>query len=346
MLKYFSSVFFCGALALMIAGCAELEPAKIGSYAMKEAAPATAAPTVSLPSRIYVANESSNDVSVIDANSFQPIGSIPSLNHSTHDLAVSRDGRRVYATNLASGRVSVIDTVRKETIASIYTGDRCHVVALSNDDNQLWVANIGENTISIIDTTTFRIVGTIPVAKGPTGLAFSHDGRFAFVSAQGDKKVDVIDTTLHQVIKSIPVGANPHFLVVSRSGHVWGVNTGQNDIYVLDPDTHEKVGTFVVGDKPQQIAFAYKGTTGPLAYVTVGSQNKVVGLGGDPTDLKIVDEIAVGEGPNGIWSNQEGTRLFVAHDKGNEIRVIDTGSGQTLATVPVGRKPIRVVVSR
>ena len=346
MLNYFSSVFFCGALAVMIAGCAELEPAKIGSYAMKEAGPSTAAPTVSLPSRIYVANESSNDVSVIDANSFQPIGSIPSLNHSTHDLAVSRDGRRVYATNLASGRVSVIDTVRKETIASIYTGDRCHVVALSNDDNQLWVANIGENTISIIDTTTFRIVGTIPVAKGPTGLAFSHDGRFAFVSAQGDKKVDVIDTTLHQVIKSIPVGANPHFLVVSRSGHVWGVNTGQNDIYVLDPDTHEKVGTFVVGDKPQQIAFAYKGTTGPLAYVTVGSQNKVVGLGGDPTDLKIVDEIAVGEGPNGIWSNQEGTRLFVAHDKGNEIRVIDTGSGQTLATVPVGRKPIRVVVSR
>ena len=346
MLHYFSYVFLCGALALMLAGCAELEPATIGSYAMKEAAPATAAPTVSLPSRIYVANESSNDVSVIDANSFQPIGSIPSLNHSTHDLAVSRDGRRVYATNLASGRVSVIDTARKETIASIYTGDRCHVVALSNDDNQLWVANIGENTISIIDTTTFRIVGTIPVAKGPTGLAFSHDGRFAFVSAQGDKKVDVIDTTLHQVIKSIPVGANPHFLVVSRSGHVWGVNTGQNDIYVLDPDTHEKVGTFVVGDKPQQIAFAYKGTTGPLAYVTVGSQNKVIGLGGDPNDLKIVDEIAVGEGPNGIWSNQEGTRLFVAHDKGNEIRVIDTGSGQTLATVPVGRKPIRVVVSR
>lgn len=346
MLHYFSYVFLCGALALMLAGCAELEPATIGSYAMKEAAPATAAPTVSLPSRIYVANESSNDVSVIDANSFQPIGSIPSLNHSTHDLAVSRDGRRVYATNLASGRVSVIDTARKETIASIYTGDRCHVVALSNDDNQLWVANIGENTISIIDTTTFRIVGTIPVAKGPTGLAFSHDGRFAFVSAQGDKKVDVIDTTLHQVIKSIPVGANPHFLVVSRSGHVWGVNTGQNDIYVLDPDTHEKVGTFVVGDKPQQIAFAYKGTIGPLAYVTVGSQNKVIGLGGDPNDLKIVDEIAVGEGPNGIWSNQEGTRLFVAHDKGNEIRVIDTGSGQTLATVPVGRKPIRVVVSR
>jgi YVTN family beta-propeller protein len=302
--------------------------------------------SISVPARIYVANESSNDVSVIDATTFQSVGTIPALNHSTHDLAVSRDGRRLYATNLASGRVSVIDTARKETIASIYTGERCHVVALSNDDSQLWVANIGENTISIVDTVTFRILGTIPVGKGPTGLTFSHDGRFAFVSSQEEKTVGVIDTTTHQVVKTIPVGANPHFLVVSRDGHVWGVNTGQNDIYILDPESHEKIGTFTVGDKPQQIAFAYKGTAGPLAYVTVGSQNKVVGLGGDPKELKVVDEIAVGEGPNGIWSNPEGTRLFVAHDKGNEIRVIDTGTGQTLATVAVGRKPIRVVVSR
>ena len=333
-------------LAMTIAGCTEtaalLEPAKIGSYALKQDAPLSA----SLPPRIYVANESTNDVSVIDATTFQPIGTIPSLNHSTHDLAVSRDGRRLYASNLASGRVSVIDTVKRETIASIYTGERCHVVALSNDDSQLWVANIGENTISIIDTKTFRILGTIPVAKGPTGLTFSHDGRFAFVSGQGDKTVGVVDTATHQVIKTIPVGANPHFMVVSRDGHVWGVNTGQNDIYVLDPETHEKVGTFAVGDKPQQIAFAFKGTSGSIAYVTVGSLNKVIGLAGDPSNLKIVDEIAVGEGPNGIWSNQEGTRLFVAHDKGNEIRVIDTGTGQTIATVPVGRKPIRVVVSR
>lgn len=317
-----------------------------GCLVRDEWRPPTSYEPPTIPARIYVANESSNDVSVIDATTFQPIGTIAAKNHSTHDLAVTRDGRRLFATNLASGRVSVIDTQKQETIASIYTGERSHVVALTNDNTQVWVANIGENTISIIDTVTFRILGTIPVGKGPTGLTFSHDGRFAYVSSQGEKVVGVIDTATHQVIKTIPVGANPHFLVVSRNGYVWGVNTGENDIYVLDPENHEKVGTFVVGDKPQQIAFGYKGTTGPLAYVTVGSQNKVIALGGDPKNLKVMDEIPVGEGPNGIWSNPEGTRLFVAHDKGNELRVIDTGTGQTLATVPVGRKPIRIVVSR
>ena len=77
-----------------LAGCAEVETVK--------------AP-IDIPSRIYTANESSNDVSVIDATTYATVGSIDSRNQSTHDLAVSRDGRRVYATNLASGRLSVMD---------------------------------------------------------------------------------------------------------------------------------------------------------------------------------------------------------------------------------------------
>src|SRR5689334_19446817 len=138
MMRVPQELVYTALLAIAVGGCAEgaFEPMQMGSLARQP----------SPPSRIYVANESSNDVSVIDATTFEPMGTIPALNHSTHDLAISRDGRRLYATNLASGRVSVIDAAKLETIASVYTGDRCHVVALSNDDSQLWVANIGENT--------------------------------------------------------------------------------------------------------------------------------------------------------------------------------------------------------
>jgi YVTN family beta-propeller protein len=307
---------------------------------------AVTAPPPPIPPRIYVANESGNSVSVIDAQSFAVLGTIDAKASSTHDLTVTRDGRRVFATNLASGKLSIIDAAAMETVVTLYTGDRAHVVALTNDNKQAWVANIGDNNISVIDTDTYRILGTIPAGKGTTGITFSHDGRFAYVSNQGDKTVNVIDTSTHQITKTIPVGPNPHFLVVSPDGYVWGTNTGANDIYIIDPETNEKIASFEVGAKPQQIAFGFKGMQGPNAYITVGGLNKVVAVNADPKNLKVVDEIPVGEGPNGIWANPEGTRLYVGHDKSNDVRILDSGSSQVLATVPVGRKPIRVVVSR
>jgi YVTN family beta-propeller protein len=317
------------ALALgLVAGCAELQT--------KEADEGSR-------SRVFVANESSNSVTVVDGDSFQVVGTVDARNHATHDLAVSRDGRWLFATNLASGRLSAINTRALETVASIATGDRAHVVTLTNDNRQAWVANIGDNTISIVDTSTFRILGTIAVGKGPTGLTFSRDGRFAYVSNQGDKTVEVIDTATHRVLKAIPVGTNPHFLVLGPDGRIWGTNTGGTDIYVIDPATQDKIAAINVGPAPQQIAFGFKGLQGPNAYVTVAGLNRVVVVSADPSNLRILEQIDVGQRPNGISGNREGTRLFVVHETSNDLKVIDTGSSSVLATVPVGRKPIRVV---
>jgi YVTN family beta-propeller protein len=295
--------------------------------------------------KVYVANESSNSVSVIDGNTFKPLAEIDTLNHATHDLSLTRNGKQLWATNLASGRISVIDTDAMETIASIYTGNRAHVVTLTNDNRQAWVANIGNDTISIIDTKIYRILGTIPVSKGPMGIAFSKDGRLAYVSSQ-DKMVNVIDTAAHQVIKRIPVGANPHFLVVGPNGRIWGTNTGSQDLYIIDTNTNEVVQTLEVGPAPQQIAFAFKGTAGPNAYVTVAGLNKVIMVSANTEVPTIRGQIDVGEGPNGIWANSVGTRLYVGHTRSNDVRILDTGTNQVLATVPVGRKPIRVVASK
>jgi len=321
------SPFFLS-LILFVAGCADMQ--------VKETDDATR-------SRVFVANESSNSVTVVDGDSFQVLATVDARNHATHDLAVSRDGRWLFATNLASGRLSAINTRALETVASIATGDRAHVVTLTNDNRQAWVANIGDNTISIVDTGTFRILGTIAVGKGPTGLTFSRDGRFAYVSNQGDKTVEVIDTATHRVLKAIPVGTNPHFLVLGPDGRIWGTNTGGTDIYVIDPVTQDKIGAINVGPAPQQIAFGFKGLQGPNAYVTVAGLNRVVVVSADPSNLRILEQIDVGQRPNGISGNREGTRLFVVHENSNDLKVIDTGSSSVLATVPVGRKPIRVV---
>lgn len=335
------------ALVLLLLGLPGCTPAPRQETSSQPPQPA---PPARLGPRIYVANESSNSVTVIDGVSFTTLGTVDARNQATHDLALSRDGTRLFATNLASGKLSVIDTNTLETIASIPTGSRCHVVTLTNDNRYAWVANIGEDNISIVDTTNYRILGTIPVGHGPTGIAFSVDGRFAYVSNQEDKNVTVVDTTSHEVIETIPVKTNPHFLVLGPDRRIWGTNTGENDIYVIDPATQTKVASIEVGPNPQQIAFAYKGMAGPYAYVTVSGSNQIVVLNTDVQNARIIEQIDVGsfqaQRPNGIWASPEGTRLFVANEGSHNLLVIDTGTNEVIATVPVGRKPIRVVVSR
>ena len=295
--------------------------------------------------KVYIANESSNSVTVVDGTTFKVLGEVDTLNHATHDLSLARNGKQLWATNLASGRISVIDTDAMETIVSLYTGKRAHVVTLTNNNKHAWVANITDGTISIIDTSIYRILGTIPIQGGPMGIAFSRDGKFAYVSSK-DKFVNVVDTMAHRVIKRIPVGPNPHFLVLGPDGRIWGTNTGSNDVYMIDPQSNEVAGTIEVGPAPQQIAFGFKGTAGPNAYVTVAGINKVVMVSANSPTPAVLGQIDVGEGPNGIWANSVGTRLYVGHTKSNDLRIIDTGTNQTLATVPVGRKPIRVVASQ
>ena len=326
-------VILLGSVSVTHAGCAGTQ------NLFKKTEPESSKP------RIYVANESSNTVTVLDAKTFRLIGTVDTKNYSTHDLALTRDGKRLFATNLASGRLSVIDTDTLETIGSIYIGNRCHVVTLSNDNRQAWIANIGEDTVSIMDTTTYRIVGTIPISKGPTSIAFSQDGGYAFVSTQG-KNVQVIDTATHQIVKTIPVGVDPHFLVLSPDGRIWGTNAGGDDIFIIDPFTHEKVITLDVGSQPQQIAFGYKGMQGPNAYVTVSGLGKIVVVNTDSKNLRVLEQIEVGKGPNGIWANPEGTRLYVVQQPSNIMRVIDTGTSQIITTVSVGNKPIRVIGGR
>ena len=106
------------------------------------------------------------------------------------------------------------------------------------------------------------------------------------------------------------------------------------------------MASFQVGPAPQQIAFGFKGLLGPLAYVTVAGFNKVLVIDADVKRLRMVEEIEVGDAPNGIAANPQGTRLFVVHEGSNDLRVIDTGTSRVIGTVPVGRKPIRVVVSK
>src|SRR2546426_1677966 len=73
--------------------------------------------------RVFVTNEKSDDVTVIDATTRKVVTTIP-VGKRPRGVAVSPDGRRVYVTNSNSDSLSVIDTKSLAVLRTVPAGPR------------------------------------------------------------------------------------------------------------------------------------------------------------------------------------------------------------------------------
>ncbi|MFT3856872.1 MAG: hypothetical protein QM742_05030 [Aquabacterium sp.] len=102
-------------------------------------------------------------------------------------LAVSADGKRLYAVNTPDNRVEVFDITgfKPRQIESIPVGLEPVAVALA-PDGKLWVVNHLSDSISIVDLSLkpARIVKTLLVGDEPRDIVFAGPGnRWAFITA-------------------------------------------------------------------------------------------------------------------------------------------------------------------
>lgn len=85
----------------------------------------------------------------------------------THGLALTPDGREVWATSLADGGVYVYDLATKKTSPMIHVGKCPNWIAFSPDGKYCAVSNSDSDDCSIIDARTRREVARLKVGKGP-----------------------------------------------------------------------------------------------------------------------------------------------------------------------------------
>ncbi len=294
--------------------------------------------------QIYVANQESDSISVIDPSTLKVVTTIPSQGSSTHDLALTPDGRLLFATNLKTGTLTVVDTATNRVVATLPTGKATHAIAISPDGKEVWVNAGGEDHIPIVDVGTLKVKGKVDlgVEIGNGHIWFSPDGKQAYVTSPKFDRVYIIDTAARKVTANIPVGKNPTFLQVTSDGkHVWGTNTGGSEVYVIDVAAMAVAATVEVGPNPNHLTIV-----GRSVYVTVGGADEVAVIENVGGKLQVTRRIPVGRKPHGIWPSPDGKRLYVVHEDSNDLKVIDLSNRVVIGTVPVGKKPIAVVVSR
>jgi YVTN family beta-propeller protein len=107
-------------------------------------------------------------------------------------LAVSPDGRRLYASCESTDEIAVIDVSRGRVTARFATGRRPYGLAVSADGSKLFVAIREENRVAAYATDDGRELASVPVGRFPGGLAIDPAGKTLVVANLGSDTISVL----------------------------------------------------------------------------------------------------------------------------------------------------------
>ena len=306
--------------------------------------------------RVYTADQNSNTVSVINPATNTLLGQIKLGNQrpdvlsplykgeiNIHGLGFSPDHKTLLTIANGSNSVTFIDTATNKVKGVTYIGRSPHEGFFTADGKEVWSVVRGENYIAVIDPTTYKETGRITTAPGPGMVLFHPNGKLAFVVSSFSPVVEVIDVASHKVIKQIKVISpfSPFLQFTPDGKEMWMTHKDVGKVTRINTETQEVIGVFDTGFISNHLSFA-KCATGTFAYVTVGGENVVKVFTMDATP-KLVTTIPTGALPHGIWTSDDGTRVYVGLENGDAVDVIDTATNKVIARVPVGQAPQALV---
>ncbi|MGD9835019.1 MAG: YncE family protein, partial [Piscinibacter sp.] len=121
-------------------------------------------------------------------------------------LLLDAPRQRLYALNVLSDDVSVIDLHTMAVSATVKVGKAPYGAALAAGGKLLYVTNQHGNTVSVIDAESLTVQRTLPGFAYPEGIA-AHGDRVYVVNWMDDN-VAVLDAPSGRTLATIETGTN------------------------------------------------------------------------------------------------------------------------------------------
>ncbi|WP_375447961.1 hypothetical protein [uncultured Fibrella sp.] len=286
---------------------------------------------------VYVAGGETNRVFAFDLATGKPAGSINcgAKNYShgyIGDMALTRDGKTLYAVDQIGFRLIVIDVPSKTIRHNVPTGRYPFGVTLSPDEKTAYVANVG-----VFEYKPFTNLDRKDLKR--TGHDYPSSKYGSKEMRDGDEK------------RGVPALGDPN---VPDAFSVWRISLSNVPAVTAKIKTGFLVGQMVEdfpavgGSSPNSVV-----ATDRYVFVSNGNNDCVSVI--DVTTSAVVKNIALspdtrlgskrGIIPFGLALSPDGKRLFVAEAGINAVAVIDVNSLAVLGHLPTGWFPSKLKVS-
>jgi len=308
---------------------------------------------------VYVSNERSGDVTVIDGTTDAvaatfPVGKRPRGIHATPDgkrifvtlsgsprMAPGVDAERAPADKSADG-LGVIDPIERKLIDRWHVGSDPEQFAISKDGKFAFIANEDDASAAIVDLSSGQSRGKVKVSEEPEGVGVNPANGEVYVTCEEKGEVFAIAADEHRVLAKIDVGGRPRSVAFLPDGtRAYVTCEVGNLVAVVDSVNHQLLKTIPFGSKEIRPMGVVVSPDGAKAYVSTGRGRRVFVI--DTATDQISASFEVGERPWGLALSPDGKTLYTANGPSNDVSVVDLATHAVTKKIKVGERPWGVI---
>ncbi|HVH62049.1 MAG TPA: YncE family protein [Candidatus Dormibacteraeota bacterium] len=214
-------------------------------------------------SQLFVDNEGSSSLTVLDIHSGRPTGtvSIP----FPYNLYFTPDGTKAVDVVERLQRIEFRDWRHGwKLLASVpIPWPGADHLDFSADGSYLMISTEYSGVVARVDTNQMKLTGSVYVGGLPIDVRLSPDGKLFYVTNQGRMGVSIIDPNAMKEIQFLPTGRGAHGVQVSRdTKSLYVSNRLEGTISVIDFATRSVSGKWVIpgGGSPDMLQLSPDGT--------------------------------------------------------------------------------------
>jgi len=304
--------------------------------------------------KIFVANEASGSISIIDATSLKEIGRI--------SLTTEHEGARV---EFAPHNIQVVDDrvlitaniAHKEEEHEMEEGEHemsvsdmkipTGIIAVEAHGEEETEQEDHPDQLVILDAKSNKIIDRIDLDIGAHLAHVVSDGKYAYVTATNSELLYKVDLATGKYFPLVlPKGSMPHGARLTPDGKTAIIAAMDNAMLLVNLET-KNITTIALPGKGVQAGFA-----GNIAMASVYDTKQLALYDMNSGEVSYVDLPAGAKGPIQMYQTPDNKFVYIADQgvyfdqpPGRNTYKIDLAEKKVVATIETGDAPHGVVVS-
>jgi YVTN family beta-propeller protein len=320
---------------------------------------------------VYVTNERSGDVTVINGADLKVVATIP-VGKRPRGIHASPDGKLVYVAlsgtpieappqidahgnpvfekkrddenaDKAADGIGVLDIAAKKLTGKLHAGSDPEEFALSRDGRHIYISNEDTKTASVINIASGKLEHIVPVGQEPEGVTTTPDGKQFYVTCEAGGDIYVVETSSYSAVAHFKVNGRPRSVAFMSSGGIGFIpSESAGELNIIDSTKPAVLKTIALpaGSRPMRVKLS---PDEKRLYVSNGRAGTISVF--DTRSFELLDTIKVGTRPWGIAISPDGKLLFAANGPSNDVSVVDLKSNQEVSRIKAGSSPWGIAIT-